>query len=539
MINDNSITSRRYVLFNYLLMVLVLLVVVWVRIRLLDAPFERDEGEFAYMGQLLLKGIPPYVNAYTMKLPGVSMVYALFMALFGQTPFGVHLGLLVVNALSAALVWLLARRLFDVQTATAATMIYAVLSLSRGVFGVFAHATHFVALFVLAGFVLQLRFLDSRRMYLIASSGLCFGLAVTMKQHAVTMVIFAFLYLLWNGYRQGDSGRRLLSECGLFLLGTAAPLAAIILWVAQAGVFARFWFWTVEYARDYATRMTLIDGLSVFNLQFSQITSFQLPLWLSAAVGGALLLFRRTLKADRLFLFGFLFSAFLAVCPGFYFREHYFVLILVPVALLAGLAVTESANMVPAGAPSWLRHSVPTVLLAAMLGYGFHRERAYSFVLSPVEVSRDIYGENPFPESLVIARYLREHSAPNDRIAVLGSEPQIYFYAKRLSATGYIYMYGLMENQPHAEMMQRDMIGEIEATKPLYLVMVRVRTSWLVNDNSPKELLTWAKEYVEEHYQPVGIADIYPNTTNYLWDGKAAGYEPRSDCFIIVWRRIR
>ena len=40
---------------------------------------------------------------------------------------------------------------------------------------------------------------------------------------------------------------------------------------------------------------------------------------------------------------------------------------------------------------------------------------------------------------------LREHSAPDARIAILGSEPEILFYARRHSATGYIYMYDLLE----------------------------------------------------------------------------------------------
>lgn len=34
------------------------------------APLERDEGEYAYAGQLMLQGIPPYQLAYNMKLPG-------------------------------------------------------------------------------------------------------------------------------------------------------------------------------------------------------------------------------------------------------------------------------------------------------------------------------------------------------------------------------------------------------------------------------------------------------------------------------------
>jgi len=47
---------------------------------------------------------------------------------------------------------------------------------------------------------------------------------------------------------------------------------------------------------------------------------------------------------------------------------------------------------------------------------------------------------------------------------VLGSEPQIYFYSGRRSATGYLYMYSLTEEQKYALRMQKEMIGEIEKT---------------------------------------------------------------------------
>ena len=38
----------------------------------------------------------------------------------------------------------------------------------------------------------------------------------------------------------------------------------------------------------------------------------------------------------------------------------------------------------------------------------------------------------------MIARYIRERTAPGDRIAVIGSEPEIYFYAERNAATGHL-----------------------------------------------------------------------------------------------------
>src|SRR5262249_11934970 len=62
---------------------LVLLFIVAVRIRLLPVLLERDEGEFAYAGQLILEGIPPYQLAYNVKLPGIYAAYAVVMAVFG------------------------------------------------------------------------------------------------------------------------------------------------------------------------------------------------------------------------------------------------------------------------------------------------------------------------------------------------------------------------------------------------------------------------------------------------------------------------
>ena len=64
-------------------------------------PLERDEGEYAYAGQLMLQGIPPYQLAYNMKFPGVYAAYALIMLSFGQTSVGIHFGLLVVNMASS------------------------------------------------------------------------------------------------------------------------------------------------------------------------------------------------------------------------------------------------------------------------------------------------------------------------------------------------------------------------------------------------------------------------------------------------------
>ena len=90
-------------------LLVVVALVALVRVRLADVPLERDEGEYAYAGQLILEGVPPYRLAYDMKFPGTYYAYAAVLATFGASPRGIHLGLLAINAATIVAVFALAR----------------------------------------------------------------------------------------------------------------------------------------------------------------------------------------------------------------------------------------------------------------------------------------------------------------------------------------------------------------------------------------------------------------------------------------------
>ncbi len=135
----------------WILVGLTILLVIVVRVRLREIPLERDEGEFAYAGQLMLQGVPPYREIYAMKLPGTYAAYAVMMAVFGQSASGIHLGLALVNVASIVMMFLLGRKLLGDAAGVASAVAFALLSLSPSVLGLAAHATHFVVLFALAG----------------------------------------------------------------------------------------------------------------------------------------------------------------------------------------------------------------------------------------------------------------------------------------------------------------------------------------------------------------------------------------------------
>src|SRR5690242_18305133 len=93
-----------------LTVIVVTLLIALVRLRVANVPLERDEGEYAYAGQLILQGISPFELSYNMKFPGSYYAYALVMAVFGQTPWGIHVGVLVVNILTIAILFVIARK---------------------------------------------------------------------------------------------------------------------------------------------------------------------------------------------------------------------------------------------------------------------------------------------------------------------------------------------------------------------------------------------------------------------------------------------
>ncbi|MFA7345273.1 MAG: glycosyltransferase family 39 protein [Terrimicrobiaceae bacterium] len=520
------------------ILAVLVLVCVAVRVRLLDFPLERDEGEYAYAGQLLLEGIPPYQLACNMKMPGIYLAYALLMGVFGQTPAGIHLGLLVVHAATLAVFYLIARIFFDFHEATIAAAAYALMTLSPAYLGLAAHATHFVMLPALLGTWMLLRIEKTARLPACFFCGSLFGVAFLMKQPGVFFGIFGGLYLAWASVGAKIAPHRVLARLGVYSLGCATPFLAVCIWLKFAGVFPQFWFWTISYAREYAAILPFHTGLGNAKAAFAAIFQAAPLLWMIAGLGVVGLCVARLAPNTRVFLSGFFVFSFLAVCPGLYFRGHYFIAFVPAVALLVGLAVSSGGQWLAKIHPvPWLRH-LPLLVATVACAQSLYADRAVFFSLPPREACRAVYGVNPFPESPDIAKFIGENTRKDQRIAVIGSEPQIYFYARRHSSTAQIYTYPLMEPQPFARKMQEDMIREIEQNPPECLVFVSIPTSWLPRPDSSHLLLDWVGGYVKRNMQPVGLIQFTgPETSEAAWGNDVATTPLRSRFFVSVFKR--
>jgi hypothetical protein len=509
----------------------IVALVVFVRLRLLQIPLERDEGEYAYSGQLMLEGIPPYQLAWNMKLPGTYAAYAALMALFGQSIGGIHLGFLLANLAALALLFFIARRLTGVWGAIMSCAAYALLSLSPGVLGLAGHATHLVTLAALGGLLLLLRAREKGGGAGLFWSGFCFGLSFLCKQPGLYFGMFGFCLVLRDAARTRPvAWGPLLRNTAWFSVGMLLPfgLTCLILW--RLGTFQQFWFWTFTYAKVHAGILNGAMAWGQFRsfLDSSGWVKWSLP-W--AGIGLVCLLVEKN-NTDRKFIITTLFGfSLLAFAAAFYFSRHYFIVMLPVLSLLIAISVTAAAQALAGARLAAARLAPAAVLAAACAAFVVHH-RAIWFQMGPEAACRAIYGENPFVESVEIARYIREHSAPEARIAVIGSEPQIYFYAHRRSASGFIYMYDLVQLHAYAGQFQQEMIRKIEAVQPQFLVMVLVSSSWLDWPGADPTLKAWAGPYTRQFYERAGSVYIYPARSDYLWE--AAAQVERNDTGFIV-----
>ena len=509
--------------------------VIYIRFRLLAVPLERDVGEYAYMAQQLLQGVLPYTESQSMKFPGIFFVYAGVLALFGSSPVAIHLSLLSVNLATAFLMFLLGRSLWGFSAGIVAGISFAVLTLSPSMQGVWANSEHYVILFAVGG-VLLLRLAEDRPAQIFLS-GLLLGCALLIKQHAIFFCLFGAIYLGARGIAKSHSLKKIFNSIALLAAGGLVPVMLSAFLYAVSGKFSDFWFCTIQYASKYVSMTSPGEGLENFKYNFAQILEVNFPILWVSLVGLVSAVWRKGRKQEYLFLFGFFACTFLAVTPGFYFRPHYFLLWMPALSLLAGVGFETLAS---GFSSSRVRTTISVATLVLVLGLPVLIQRGILFTMPVNEATRMIYGLNPFSESLEIAQYIRDHTTKEDKVAVLGSEPQIYFYSQRKSATRHLYMYPLLEKHVYVRKMQNEMIREIEDAQPKYVVMAKTAGTWVSArpDFSPG-LKDWAQGYLNREYEIDGVVDILSHKeTLYRWGDQAQEYMPQSTHHLIIYKRL-
>jgi 4-amino-4-deoxy-L-arabinose transferase-like glycosyltransferase len=257
-------------------------------------------------------------------------------------------------------------------------------------------------------------YLTKRRLLSLIGAGVLTGVAVLVKQSAFDAGLAAVVYLLWRERRRG------LAPASIVLAGALVPVAIA---AASAAKLSEWAYAVVGYR---------FDGDSLFT---GSLAGRADQLWLSlppatkalgllaalAAVG-----WRRSPTLARIWLG----AAALGVVGGGNFHAHYYLQLVPPLAVLAALGLRRL----------WLAARRPALAAAAAAAAASLAAALPVAWATPARQAQAIWPRDPhLVHDAVLARYVRSHTRPDQRVLALWADADLYYLADRRPAVRYLW----------------------------------------------------------------------------------------------------
>lgn len=506
---------------------ITLAMVLYTRLALLGIPLERDEGGFAYIGQHLLGSQLLYTDVFDNKLPGLYLMYWVFNLLPGSQGANIHLGLLLVQAGTLALFFPWMRKMFDLPVAAISTSLFAVSALMPGVFGFAAHATQLMMLPVVGGLRLLWDFTrapeSDGRWWRLAVSGLLLGFAFTVKQPAVVFIVFAeAVLLLGNGVWLQKMWRALVLG-----LASLAPFGICAGYFWMQGRFNDFWLWT--YTMPTVQTVSADDSLFYLNKLIPRMVGNHWLFWGLGVLSLGVIPFTEISRSEKAWVAGLLVLSMLSSIIGLGFIPHYFV----PVIPWAALGIAICLNwLTTRRGNNWLAPLASGLIFIPVL-----MNAGYFFKPDYARIMEDSYPWNGFSEAKAVATELKKRLKPGERIAVLGSEPQLCYYTATERCSPHLFMYPVVREHKLKQSFQQQFLRDLADCQAEYVVLTASEASWAPGFAETPFFKRDIFPKITAGYDLIGRANIGQIPLNIVWDEALKTHNPPKCPPMFVFKR--
>jgi len=479
------------------------------RVPYLDVPLERDEGEYAYIAQRLFHGELPYRDAFDQKPPGVFAVYAVALAGLGSSAWHLHLAAALWTAVTTAGLALWVGRIAGGVAGGFTALVFGLASTDPRLFATAANTELFMLLPLVASAAALWRARETDGAHHWAAAGLGVGVGVLFKQVAAVQLLWVLAVALAAGGGAGARVRRV-AAAGTAAVGPLLGVWGLFAALGAGGAFADAVLWhNLRYAGVVGPGEGLGNLLQALVRQAPGFAvTWGLALWavVSWALRGRALGGTRAAPRSAVpFLAAWALVSFAGVASGLYFRPHYFLQTLPPLAALAGLALAGLVRPALDGGAARAAAALAGGVLLAAAPFVV-ANAGYWSAGSRVALARALYAFNPFPEAETIARHIRHTSGPDETVFIVGSEPEILFHAERRSATRYIILYPLTGDFPDASRRQREAMAEVRRARPRYVVWVHMDASLHAWSHTDPWLFDQARQMLADGYRAELVA---------------------------------
>jgi hypothetical protein len=425
-----------------LLLVALALVIVALRYHSIDEPLERDLTTYAYIAHYVSQGETLYDDLWDHKPPGIFWAFGAAEKIWGYSPLAVNALGSVVSIVALIFLYFLLRRLADETVALLGAVCWVLASNSVALQANQPNVELFLnALSIIGLWALTWTMGAADRPACLLFAGSCFALASAFKTVVAFPVAAIAVYMLLE--LRGVSPARRLRRVVYLAAPAAALWMGIFGYFYLQGRFQPFWEAVFVFNAYYSDSplLNVVDFLASPSKLFNECLS---EIWILVALSTAWFLGPRresTILSRRFFVYLTVGLMAAVAAPGKGYA-HYYQLLLPVLCTLSALMLSPPQPL-PTD-PAVPRGSLTAAagVLATLVFLTYFQVRYLSW--SPEQISAVKYNSE-FVDARRVGIAVAGLTGPKDRIYVFGSETGIYYYSKRPSASGIIYLASLID----------------------------------------------------------------------------------------------
>lgn len=419
-----------------------------------------DIAIYTYIGETILAGGAPYIDAWDIKPPGVYLIYALQIFLGGESHTALRVFDLVWHTFTALLLAQIGTRVFrSSASGLIAGIVYLVLYYSRFIPDL-ANADGLLTLPLALAVIFSLRGLDHDRLSDWVLAAFFVGITVLIK---LPMGLFGIVILAIAVAGEQAMAVVLKRACAL-ALGVTIPLGICAVYLYLHHALGTFIYSQFVLGPEYVSKAQASIGLSCLEDRFLRPSFLSMyastllaAIWIVSSLRG------RKHTRSTILIAGWLGLVFIIYFwQGKYYTTHSLPL-LAPLALVSAQVMYASYG---SGSTRIIfRFVVLCTIVLSLLIVVERNRRNVEFARTLSTVSEVSLGQ-----------YIRQRTTPDDKIAVWGSSGvTLYAAAGRRSASRFI-------SSNFLEMFGTDFeyreiyMAELAANKPSYIILIK--QSW-------------------------------------------------------------
>lgn len=471
------------------------------------SPWEGDEGEYAYSAWLMQQDITPYQNSFIQKPPLIIYTYYLSHLI---KPYSIwfprFLGFLTTIGVCFLLA-LTAKKLYGNRAGWLALWISPLL-LSVASFDALPANTEKFMLLPLTGLLALFVYKKNKETFLVyLAAGSLGALAILYKPIAILPVIILIIYWLISNWLKNKNTKTFLKSLGLITFGGVLTTFIILAYFIWHGAFKELWQETFIFNLSYAA-----NTKNYFpEMFFRYITLYFKIFWPIIIIVFASFI----IKNRYIFLWWSLLAVSLLTIITSAIPHYYLLLAPFVVLLCAGSfsSLLEKIKIKQQGSES---KNIILIAVLAIIVIIFSLNLGEQFFLKPREFAKWLWNsDNTWGEMVFMGDKIKQYTKKDDRIFVGGSEPQLYYFSQRRSASQFDTTFPLSINTPWCEYYQTQAIKELNNNKPTAIILPIGDVS-LWEPGAPTIFIDYLRKELKENYKLVGGAVSKYEVSTYI-----------------------